>query len=196
VERDVSEVRFEVLAGLEGSGPLPLPFPANNRGISEGFIVRFRPSASEAWTGNFRPGETDYNAVHLHPDQRRIFVIAGGSDYLVDPDTKTAEGHTSDNIRFSHDFPDLELLVFGDHIRFWAESKDGRKWATPRVSWDGIEVAEVSKEALFGRCYSAADKKWHEFELDVRSGQVTGTTFQVDFQYAKPVTRGPSTFDR
>jgi hypothetical protein len=136
----MSDAKFEILPGLSGSGSPAIPFPAANRGFSEGFVVRFIPSPSEEWTGNFRCGDTRYSNVHMHPDAKRIFVVAGGADYLIDPNTKSAEGHATQDISFSHDIPELNIVIFGNYIRFWAEDKDGRKWTTPRLSWDGIRV--------------------------------------------------------
>ena len=111
---ELERTEFVIFSGLSGLGAPAVPFPANNQGFSEGFIVRFKPLAMEAWTGNFRYGENDYSAVHLHPDGQRIIVIAGGSDYLVNPNTKMLDGHTAENASFSREVPELEILVFGN----------------------------------------------------------------------------------
>lgn len=166
---------------------MAIPFPANNLGFSEGFIVRFRSLSTEVWTGNFRCGDNHYRTVHLHPDGKRIIVVAGGSDYLVNLETKSLEGHTSDNISFSCEVPNLKIIVFGDHIRFWAEGKDGRRWTTPRLSWDGFEEISIVKEYLMGRWYSAIEETWQEFRLDLVSGGVTGPTFESDFHRARAI---------
>jgi hypothetical protein len=183
----VSDIEFEALAGLPASGPPAVPIPTNSSGVSEGYVVRFRSSSSEAWTGNFRCGDTRYSAVHRHPDERRVIAIAGGSDYLVNPETKSVEGHAADNISFSREVADLKIVVFGNHIRFWAEGKDGRKWTTPRLSWDGLEVVSVVKRLLIGRSYSAVDETWHEFRLDLMSGNVTGAIYEADVRLVIPV---------
>jgi hypothetical protein len=184
----LSGTEFEILSGLPGSGPPAVPFPANNLGFSEGLIVRFRPPAMEAWIGNFRCGDNDHSAVHLHPDRQRIIVIAGGSDYLVNPNTKMLDGHTAENVSFSREVPELEIIVFGDYIRFWAEGRDGRKWTTARLSWDGFEAINVVKRSLTGRWYSAIEESFHEFRLDLVSGNVVGPTFEADFRRVKPIT--------
>lgn len=183
----MSDAQFEILPGLSGSGPPAIPFPATNRGFSEGFVVRFMPSSSEPWTGNFQRGETRYSNVHMHPDKRRIIVVAGGADYLVNPNNKSVEGQTSQDISFSLENLEQNTVVFGDYIHFWAEDKDGRKWTTPRLSWDGINVKSVLNGILTAMCYSAVDESWHEIMVDMESGDVTGFAFDSDFRRAKPV---------
>jgi len=168
----LSDNRFEVLPGLLGSGPPAIPFPTNNSGASEGFIVRFWPSSSEAWIGNFRRGDTGHDAVYLHPDGKRVVVIAGGADYLVRPEAKRLEGCATDNISYSRQIPDLRILVFGDNTGFWAEDEVGRRWTTSQTFWDGIEVAKLCKTVLMGRCYSVLDEMWHEFKLDLVTGDI------------------------
>jgi hypothetical protein len=176
----MSDAKFEILAGLSGSGPPAIPFPATNRGFSEGFVVRFMPSSSDEWTGNFSCGETRYSNAHMHPDTRRIFVIAGGADYLINPNTKSIEQHTTQDVSFSCEIPELNVIVFGDYIHFWAEGKDGRKWTTPCLSWDGIKVMGVLDGVLTAMCYSVVDEKWHEIRVDLASGDVSGFSFASD----------------
>lgn len=173
----MNEVDFEILAGLPASGPVAVAFPASNLGFSEGLVIRVRPTSTQAWTGNFQCGENDHTAVYIHPDGKRLIVIAGGSDYLVDPHTKELLGRTTDNISFSCEVPKLEIIVFGDHIRFWAEG---------RLSWDGFAGICVTEDILIGKWYSAIDEKWHEFRMDLASGGLADPTFEADFRRAKP----------
>jgi hypothetical protein len=181
----LSEVEIEILAGLPASGVPAISFPTNNLGFREGFIVRFQPISTEAWIGNFQCGDSHHSAVHLHPDGKRVIVIAGGSDYLVNPVSKGLVGHTADNISFSCEVPELKIVVFGNHIRFWAEGKDGRRWTTPRLSWDGFDGISVMKDVLMGKWYSAVDETWHGFRLDLISGDVADPTFEADFRQVK-----------
>jgi hypothetical protein len=184
----MNEVDFEIFAGLPALGPLAVAFPASNLGFSEGIVVRVRPKSTEAWTGNFQCGENDHTAVYTHPDGKRLIVLAGGSDYLVDPRTIKLLGHTADNISFSCEVRELEIVVFGDNIRFWAEGKDGRKWTTSRLSWDGFTGICVTESTLTGKWYSAIDEKWHEFRMNLASGDVADPTFEADFLQVESYT--------
>ena len=186
-DHGLNEVDFEILAGLPASGPVAAAFPASNLGFSEGLVISVRSPSAEAWTGNFRYGENDHTAVYIHPDGKRLVVIAGGSDYLVDPRTKELLGQTTDNISFSCQVPELEIIVFGDNIRFWAEGKDGRQWTPERLSWDGFAGISVTGGILIGKWYSAIDENWHEFRMDLASGDVLDPTFEADFRRVKRV---------
>jgi hypothetical protein len=184
----MNEVGFEILAGLPASGPFAVAFPTSNLGFSEGLVIEVRPVASEAWTGNFRYGENDHTAVYIHPDRKRLIVIAGGSDYLVDPYTKELVGQTTDNIFFSREVSELEVIVFGDNVRFWAEGKGGRRWTTPRLSWDGFAGISVTGQILIGKWYSAIDEEWYAFRMDLASGMVADPRFEADFRRVRRVT--------
>jgi len=142
-------------------------------------VVKFLPLTSQEWVGNFGYGDTHYNAAHLYPDGKRVLVIAGGSDYLVNPESRSIEAHTADNICFSKEIKELQIIVLGNNICFWAESELGRKWSTGRISWDGIEVKVIKKNLLLGKCYSALDKQWHNFSLDLLTGQHIGVCFDA-----------------
>lgn len=184
----MDEVDFDVLAGLPTSGPLAIAFPASDLGFSEGVVIRVRPASTEAWIGNFQCGDNDHTAVYTHPDGKRLIVVACGSDYLVDPRTRELLSRTTDNISFSCEVPELEIILFGDHIRFWAEGKDGRRWTTPRLSWDGFSEVSVTREILTGKWYSVIDEAWHEFRMDLASGDVSESTFEAEFRRAKRIS--------
>jgi hypothetical protein len=151
-DQGLNEVDFEILAGLPASGPPAVAFPASNLGFSEGLVIRIRPKSTEAWTGNFQCGENDHTAVYIHPDGKRLIVVAGGSDYLVDPLMKELMGQTTDNISFSCEVPELEVIVFGDHIRF---CRDMRHWKYS--DWEVVlsnrrEVARIQDGSSIWQC--------------------------------------------
>jgi hypothetical protein len=183
----MNEVGFQVLAGLPGTGPPALAFPASNRGFSEGFIVEVCPPAGDPWIGNFAYGFTGHNAVYHHPDGKRLIVIAGGQDYLIEPTTKRLVGETTSGISFSCELRTRQVIVFGNMIRFWAEGRQGRAWTTPRLSWDGFADIEVDGEVLTGKWYSAPYETWHEFRMDLATGKVAGPTFEAEFGQAIPL---------
>jgi hypothetical protein len=185
----LNEIEFEILAGLPASGPPAVAFPPNNLGFSEGLVIRVRCSPVAAWVGNFQYGENDHSAVYKHPDGKRLIVVAGGSYYLVDPLTKGLTEQSPNNITFSCEVPEVGVVVFGDHIRFWAEGKDARMWSTSRLSWDGFAEISVMEGVLTGKWYSAIDEEWHEFRLDLSSGDIVGATFEADFRRVKPIAK-------
>lgn len=183
----MDEFEFEVLTGLPATGKTAIAFPPGSLGFSEGLVVGVRCESSETWIGNFSNGETDHSAVYKHPDGKRLIVIAGGSDYLVDPFTKELLAQIASDISFSRDFPALGIVVFGDNTAFWAEGKVGRAWTTPRISWDGLADINVTEDILTGNWYSAIDEGWHEFSLILSSGKLVGETYEDDFRRATGV---------
>src|SRR5262249_41482809 len=83
---------FRLLRGLPPYGALAVPFPAAwGRTGHEGVVVEFTPSGGGAWIGNFARGLGGVTAVVAHPDGRRVLVIADGSLWSVDPESRAAD---------------------------------------------------------------------------------------------------------
>jgi hypothetical protein len=84
---------WEVLEGLPVYGPMAVPFSATGQGTHrEGLVVRFSP-VTGTWVGNFQRGLTSLDDVCAHPDGRHVVVVAGGTAYLVDVETRTLVAH-------------------------------------------------------------------------------------------------------
>ena len=82
-------MRFEVLAGLSAYGPPAASFTENGpREWREGLVVRFYPTDSEPWIGNFPGGMTKCNSVLDHPNRRDVVIVASGEAFIVDPQTR------------------------------------------------------------------------------------------------------------
>ena len=88
-------VRFEVLPGLPGEGPLPLHFHTGHpTPWAEGIVIRFRNEDGTEWVGNFQSRSGGAEAI-LWPEANAVAVIAGGDFYLIDakdPDSYTTLG--------------------------------------------------------------------------------------------------------
>lgn len=167
-----------ILPGLPGEGPTPVQFSAPGKGThSEGFVVEFSLADGETWVGNFQGGFGAYQGVLAHPNGVHVVVVASGQAYVVDPDSRTSVEEFGVNLTDVSEVPELDLLVFTNGLWFEAFGSQGHAWKSRRISWDGVRELKRSGLTLEGEAYSPLDDGWHSFVLDLRSGDVSGGSF-------------------
>jgi hypothetical protein len=77
-------VRWEVLPGLPGEGPIPMHFHLGQQTPwREGFVVRFWNADGSEWIGNFQGTGIGQTEVIDWPEASAVAVIAGKNFYLV-----------------------------------------------------------------------------------------------------------------
>ena len=171
--------RWEILDGLPTYGPLAESFTATGFGThSEGLVARFRSSAG-VWVGNFQRGMSSCDQVCEHPDGCHVVVVAGGTAYVVNPETRTLSHHFGAQIEIILVIDDLRTVVFGNGLWFEALGADGLQWRSRRFSWDGVRNVARSGGTLRGEAYApeGADGAWYPFEVDLATGDVTGGSY-------------------
>src|SRR4051812_18805994 len=130
-------MRFEVLPGLPPYGPPAVSFTENGpREWREGQVVRFYPSDSEPWVGNFLGGLTKFSSVLHHPNGSDVIVIAMGEAVVVDPKTRTLRDRIGAQIEEIFVLEEEKSVVFRSIVDFCAIAADNTKWHSPRISWD------------------------------------------------------------
>jgi hypothetical protein len=169
---------WEILAGLPPYGPEAIAFSSTGQcKHREGFVVRFRPENAEEWVGNFQPGLYGLADVLGHPNGKYVIVIAGGQGYIVSPvDRKCLETFGS-QIEYVKSAPRQHLVLFVSLTGVAAIGIDGLTWRSRRISWDGFRNLSVTETQLVGEAYSPLDDVWHDFEVDLSNGNVTGGSF-------------------
>ena len=169
---------FEVLHGLPPYGDWPEGFTATGQGRHrEGYVVRFNPDGPASWVGNFQPGRSSFEEVLLHPNGRELVVIAGGQGYMVDPNHWAKREYFGGQIEVALQVPELSSVVFGNGLWFDSLGPDGWQWRSVRISWDGMQELRRDGLRLLGQAWNPLEDHWLPFELDLRSGQFTGGSY-------------------
>lgn len=168
---------WEVLPGLPPYGDPALPFSDTGLGMHrEGLVVRFRRADGSSWTGNFQRGFGESETVLLHPNEHEVIVLAGGTAYVVDPQTCRLSRTFGADIEFAAQVPGSSDVLLGNGLWFERVAR-GRGWQTRRISWDGMRNLHFVDDATFcGEAYGL-DDDWHSFTLDLREGSVTGGSY-------------------
>ncbi|RZA17273.1 MAG: hypothetical protein EOP02_21765 [Proteobacteria bacterium] len=165
---------FEILAGLPPYGDLPTVIGGGESPVyREGYVIRF-DEAETAWVGNFQRGLTDLDFVAAL-DDLRVLVIAGGSPYLVDPQTRSVE-EVGGAFERCHPMPGSTGFLLTDTTDITLLAPSGVVWQSRRLAWDGLRVDAIDSHHVdgHGRHY---DDTWHAFRVDVGDGSAIGGAF-------------------
>jgi hypothetical protein len=141
-------------------------------------VVEIIPSRAAVWIGNFRRGLSNYSEVCPHPDGERLFVVAGGQGYVVDPTTRRLLHELGGAITGVWQLSNPpSLLLNHQGIAFERIGLAGRLWHSRQLSWDGFDDLDITQNAVNGLGWSAPYDTWEPFSVDLRTGRTTGGAY-------------------
>ncbi len=144
----------------------------------DGLIVEFRPCDRPSWLGIFQfeyPDTSAPDQLITLPDPSTLVVIAGGRGYVVDcRDPAKALAIPA--------FPIMQIALTTDQKPVCAfvdptaitVVESGEVWRTRRLSWDGVELVDVTSDRIVGRGWDAASDRRVEFQVNLDTRTVTG----------------------
>jgi len=167
-------LKFKILDHLPPYGPNPEPF--GWRYPREGFVVEFYPEKKPAWVGNFAPGGGGgISDVVEHPNGKHLIVVANGDGYIIDAETRTLQSTFSWGIFYFDLVPELQEIVFGNPIYFFAIGPTGLRWRTRDIAWgDGIRAIKRNGTNLSGESYNPLYDSWNKFSVNLVDGEAQG----------------------
>jgi hypothetical protein len=143
-----------------------------------GVYLRVAPNAGAPWRGFFALGfDSEYavNVVCSCPDADSFCVIAGGYAYVVKAADPTRwfriEQRPVTDVRA---LTDPGLLLFAGFTSITALDRNGIKWSTARLSWEGLTHIEIHGDKLRGQGWDAMADREVPFEVDLLTGEHTG----------------------
>jgi hypothetical protein len=151
------------------------------RSMAQGTVVEFTPKGGPAWIGNFQPGGVAFNAVAAHPDGASVVVVAGGTAYVVDPETHLLQESFGSSIQGLVELPEIRLLIVNHDMWMEALAPEGRLWRSRAVSWNGISNTMYMEGRLYGMGWDEYSKSQVAFSIDVFSGEAEGGAGPWDF---------------
>jgi hypothetical protein len=162
--------RFAVLPGLPGTGPLPEQFSNRGETHREGLVVRFFPSVGHPWVGNFQPFHDSYfSGVFGYPGGRELLVIAGGTAYVVDPETQRLVRVLNSFVTAAARSENYLVLASDVDITVIAE---GAESVSPRLAIDGIGELRVEGDLVTANGHSDYGGARLPIEIDAATRKV------------------------
>lgn len=135
------------------------------------------PSAGPRWFGTFADGAgpSSFSAVFSAPHEDHLCVVSKGSGIIVD--SRQPASFVPIDL-----FPivevrvvlDPKLLVFVSLTRIAAYDRDGKRWKTPDLSWDGLRVTSQSSRTIEALAWDVVTDRHVNVFVDLETGQFTG----------------------
>ncbi len=136
--------------------------------------VKFTDDDMTEWCGVFGMDEFQVNKVLLHDRLNQALVIAGGTGYWLNLETRELLGETDVWPTITALWPeDLDFAILANWTNVYFATPAGRVWRSTRVSLDDLSVESYSDRLVHGRGYGT-DWKEHRFTIDVDSRELNG----------------------
>ena len=156
-------------------------------GDRAGAWLRIVPRQGTLWTGFFALGFDSpqvVNAVCSCPDPDSLCAVVGGYAYVVeaiDPGQWfRVEQRPVVDLR---PLARQGLLLFTGFTSISALGREGLKWTTGRLSWEGVSITGIADDKLTGLGWDAMSDKEVAFEVDLLTGKHTGGARPGDALY-------------
>lgn len=132
-------------------------------------------SYGNRWVGEFESGFGGVTTVVATPSLDAVCVVSDGYAYYVD----TLDPHKcvivpSFPVKHVRRIPGRDILLFVDLDHLTAFGPKGLLWETSQVSWDGIELIDLSSTSIRGKGWNAAEHRDVEFVVDCDTGTTQG----------------------
>lgn len=131
--------------------------------------------AGDIWIGEFEAGPEGLTGIFATPCPDSLCVVNVGQGYLV-PTLAPNRFQVIPTlpIKVVRRVPEASILLFVDYTRLSAVGVDGLLWETPRISWDGIRLVEVSRDRVRGIGWDSPANNEVEFSVDIQTGMAHG----------------------
>ena len=154
-------------------------YPQQVEEVERGALeILIKPAEADAFLATCALGFADPAAPSgvwscPHPDW--LCAVSGGYGYLID--TRQPQQWSMVPYRpilYVRALPEQQLLLFVGHHSILAWGRDGRAWQSERLSWEGIEITEITGNTLRGLGWDLLADKDVPFAIDLKTGERIG----------------------
>ncbi len=171
-------MKYEILKGLPGTGPIPEMYSSDGlKYFGEGLVICFWDKNGNRWIGNFQKGATSLNYIGLHPNGNDAIVLAGGTGYILDIETKAMKESFGGIITELFDIKEMNVIVFFEQFTFYAYGSSGFIWKSKRITFDKIRFLQIDNTRLLGEAANIYGDKWIPFEINLFTGESKGGSY-------------------
>jgi hypothetical protein len=138
-------------------------------------VIEVVPTGKQPWFGEFENGPEGLHGIFATPDPNTVCVVATGQGYWVS--VVTPENYAIlplIPIKRVISIPEQKALIFLDYTKLAAYGPNGIKWLTGDLSWDGLEIIDVTSDKILGKSWDAPSGRHVPFSVDIDSGRSHG----------------------
>ena len=131
--------------------------------------VKFTDNDYTEWCGIFGGGGTNSSYVCIQPESGLAFVISAGQGFLIDIASRRLLYKPDNEFLLEALFiPGTNRIVACDWTNIYVISDHGIDWDSGRISFDGINFANLSGNTLTGSVNDLSED-WPEFSLNLET---------------------------
>jgi hypothetical protein len=151
---------------------------ASLKGGRDGVLIRITPEGRQAWLGTFANGQLTRKGttgVFTTPNPDRVCVVAAGEGYLVSANRPTVWDEVS--ITPVIDVRPIRahsIIVIANFTELVAYGRAGIKWRTRRLTWDSLQITEVTDASIKGEFWDILSEAMETFIVDLETGADSG----------------------
>ncbi|GAW86335.1 conserved hypothetical protein [Bathymodiolus platifrons methanotrophic gill symbiont] len=173
------DFEYKVITELPANTSEVVYIPNEEPGVGrDGIMVKFFLSEGVSWVGIFAFGDMFPSGecrIYPGPGKQHLTVVAKGDAYIVSPySVSSFQVVKSCPVIRVIPVPSHNVVIFHDFTEIIAYGENGLLWETKRISWDGIEISEVTSDEIIGQSRDAANEKYVEFRVDLTNGSHKG----------------------
>jgi hypothetical protein len=159
-------------------------FPgASTEGGRDGILLQVRPAHGQAWLGTFEFGQVSpqgVSGIFTTPDPQRMCVVSKGAGYFVSTTTPTEwEAICARPIIDVRSISAHGIIVFANFTELVAYGSAGVHWRTKRLTWDSLNITEVTDAFIKGEFWDIRTEATANFIVDLATGTHQGGITEI-----------------
>jgi hypothetical protein len=138
-------------------------------------VLEVKLEGTEHWIGEFRGGAEGIDGVFATPNDDVLCVVVRGQGYWV-PVHEPATFEVVRSIPIKRILPvhNPDVLIFVSYTRLAAYGPQGFMWITEDLSWDGLQILDVTTSTVRGTAWDSPAGRDAPFSVDIATGKAEG----------------------
>ena len=163
----------EMLTSLPSPEAAVISIPPQGEDSGRGRMFVRIGTGDASWIGSFERGHVRVSTVSMLPDDKHLFVSAGGAGYVIDAESRTLVERTgTEVVGVIRDEPFTLLVVDHNGMSLEAFGRTGRLWKTDTISSGGFRRMALTADAVVGEARHPAGMGWVGFSVRLPTGEV------------------------
>lgn len=151
--------------------------------------IRIAPATATAWIGQFEAGPGGVTGVFATPSLQMACVVVRGQGYWVPlAEPRRFEVIPVIPIRKVLAAPGAKI-IFASDTRIAAYDSGGLAWQSRELSWDGLEIEEVTEDEISGMAWDAPAGTRVSFRVSLLTGASDGGSSPEAYRLARSSER-------